>query len=254
MSMEFAKVFNFLRGTTLIHQIDPRAKGMMILSYSVLAFVLNDFWLLMGLFLLALPLLFIAKIAPQFFQGMKGLSVLLFIILIINTYAISFYSALTVIMRILILMIVFSTYFQTTIPEDITQSLIKVKVPYSIAYALSLSFRFVPTMAKETEIISEAQLSRGHKLEVGGMINQIKNLFPLLIPLLMSSIRRAFHVAEALETRAFGVKKHPNYYFPLKFKKMDWWVTIFYVVFLAGVIVLWSTESLKIPSWLLFSL
>ena len=118
-------------------------------------------------------------------------------------------------------MLVFSIYFQTTSPEDLSEALLKLKFPYSLAFSLSLAFRFVPTMATETQIITDAQKSRGHRIEEGGVIKKIRNLIPLLVPLLMNSIRRAFHVAEALETRAFGATKSPQSYFPLYFTSKD---------------------------------
>ncbi len=129
-------------------------------------------------------------------------------------------------------MIVFSIYFQTTSPEDLSESLMSIKIPYSLAFSLSLAFRFVPTMAKETQIIIDAQKSRGHKIEKGGPFKQIQNLKPLLIPLLMNSIRRAFNVAEALETRAFGLAKNPQPYHPLVFGKKDWIFSFVCIAFL----------------------
>ncbi len=65
-----------------------------------------------------------------------------------------------------------------------------------------------------------------------GLINQIKNLFPLLIPLIICSIRRAFNVAEALESRAFGSKKERTYYYTIKYSLKDWIFTIYLLCFL----------------------
>ncbi len=223
MSLEFAKTFAFLHKNTLLHRLDPRSKLFMILTYTILAFTFKSLILMTILLLSTIPLLLIANITSQFIKGIKGLYFVIFFILIINTNTLSgsFNKSLITIIRLMVLMIIFSIYFQTTLPEDITQSLILLHVPYSTAFSLSLSFRFVPTMAQETEVVMNAQKSRGHRIQEGGMIQQIRNLFPLLIPLLMNSIRRAYHVAEALETRAFGVKKVPNFYYPLRLKLLD---------------------------------
>lgn len=221
MSLEFAKTFSFLHKNTVLHRLDPRSKLFMILTYTILAFTFKNLILMIILFSLTIPFLLIANLSSQFIKGLKGLSFVIFFILIINTLSDSFNNSLITIIRLMVLMIIFSIYFQTTLPEDITQSLILLHIPYSTAFSLSLSFRFVPTMAQETEIVMNAQKSRGHRIQEGGMIQQIRNLFPLLIPLLMNSIRRAYHVAEALETRAFGVKKIPNFYYPLRLKFLD---------------------------------
>ncbi|MCK5346076.1 MAG: energy-coupling factor transporter transmembrane protein EcfT [Candidatus Heimdallarchaeota archaeon] len=250
MSLEFAKSFNFLQQDTVIHRLDPRSKGLMVLTFAILAISakhLASIGILAAIALL--PILILSRMISQLLKGLAGLSVLIFSILILNSYLISFNYALVVILRLIVLMGVFSIFFQSTLPEDLTQAMIRFRIPYSMAFATSLSFRFIPTMARETEIIIDAQRSRGHKIEQGGMISQIRNLFPLLIPLLMNSIRRAFHVAEALETRAFGVNKHPTYYFPLKFTKSDWIVTIFSLgLLILGV--LFSTNVLILPPWM----
>ena len=221
MSLEFAKTFAFLHKNTILHRLDPRSKLFMILTFTILAFILKSLALMLILFLITISFLIIANLSSQFIKGLKGLYFLIFFILMINTLNGSFNNSLNTIIRLMVLMMIFSIYFQTTLPEDITQSLILLHVPYSTAFSLSLSFRFVPTMAQETEIVMNAQKSRGHRIEEGGMIQQVRNLFPLLIPLLMNSIRRAYHVAEALETRAFGIKKIPNFYYSLRFKFLD---------------------------------
>ena len=66
-----------------------------------------------------------------------------------------------------------------------------------------------------------------------GLINQIKNLFPLLIPLIICSIKRAFNVAEALESRGFGSRKERSYYYTIKYSIKDWIFTFYLILFLA---------------------
>ena len=250
MSLEFAKTFAFLHKNTLLHRLDPRSKLFMILTYTILAFTFKSLILMTILLLSTIPLLLIANITSQFIKGLKGLYFIIFFILIINTLSGSFNTSLITIIRLMVLMIIFSIYFQTTLPEDITQSLILLHVPYSTAFSLSLSFRFVPTMAHETEIVMNAQKSRGHRIQEGGMIQQIRNLFPLLIPLLMNSIRRAYHVAEALETRAFGIKKVPNFYYPLRFKLLDLCFIVLNAIILGvGIYIQINLNLMPILNW-----
>jgi len=95
-----------------------------------------------------------------------------------------------------------------------------------------------------------AQKSRGHRIQEGGMIQQIRNLFPLLIPLLMNSIRRAYHVAEALETRAFGVKKVPNFYYPLRFKFIDILFIVLNIIILGlGIYIQINLDLMPVLNW-----
>lgn len=234
MSLEFAKVFNFLHADTFFHRLDPRSKFAMLVNFSVLAFLYRDLGLMIASFVICLPFLYAAHIAGRFFKGLGGMSFLIFFILIFNSYFQSVNFALIIIMRIIILMVVFSIYFQTTPPEDLTQALYLMKMSYPTAFSFSLAFRFVPTMARETQIVMDAQRSRGHQIQEGGMLQQIKNLFPLLIPLIMNSIRRAMNVAEALQTRAFGAQPHPSFYYPLQFRKND----LFFIIGNLGILIL----------------
>ena len=130
----------------------------------------------------------------------------------------------------------FSLFFLTVDPNDLALSLISMKIPYEFAFSFSLAFRFVPTIAKEAQNIIDAQQSRGYEMHKKGIINQIKNLFPLLIPLIICSIRRAFNVAEALESRAFGSKKERSYYFTIRYSLKDWVFTLYLLIFLISFI------------------
>jgi energy-coupling factor transport system permease protein len=253
MSLNFAKIFNFLHSDTLLHRIDPRAKGFMILSFSILSFVFRDIVLMILLLGCSIPFLLIAKMGKNFVDAIKGMNFLIIFILIINSYTVSVNFSVLIIVRIIVLMLIFSIYFQSTLPEDLSQSLVTMKIPFHTAFAFSLAFRFVPTMANETQTIMDAQQSRGHRIQEGGMFQQVKNLIPLLVPLLMNSIRRAFHVAEALETRAFGVSKNPTFYYPLKFTPKDFWFLLLNVIIL-GIGLYIHINLANLPAWLSWSL
>jgi len=146
----------------------------------------------------------------------------------------------------------FSIFFLTVDPNDLALSLISMKIPYEYAFAFSLAFRFVPTIAIEAQNILDAQQSRGYEMQKKGLISQIKNLFPLLIPLIICSIRRAFNVAEALESRAFGSRKERSYY-TIKFTIKDWIFTIYLLFFLIIFIIIRINLKLM-PEFLMWSL
>ena len=127
-----------------------------------------------------------------------------------------------------------------------------MKVPYEFAFSFSLAFRFVPTIAREAQNIMDAQQSRGYELQQKGIISQIKNLFPLLVPLIISSIKRAFNVAEALESRAFGSDNERSYYFSIKFRLRDW-IFISYLIIILAFFIIIRLNFNFLPSWLLWS-
>ena len=91
------------------------------------------------------------------------------------------------------------------------------------------------------------------KCKKKGLINQIKNLFPLLIPLIVCSIRRAFNVAEALESRAFGSTKERSYYYNIKYSTKDWIFTLYLLLFLVLSIIIRINFKIM-PDFLTWSL
>ena len=138
-------------------------------------------------------------------------------------------------------------------PNDLALSLISMKLPYEFAFSFSLAFRFVPTIAIEAQNIIDAQQSRGYEMQKRGLINQIKNLFPLLIPLIICSIKRAFNVAEALESRAFGSNKERSYYYTIKYSLKDWIFTI-YLLTILTVLIFMKIQFNLMPEFFLWRL
>ncbi|HZK47876.1 MAG TPA: energy-coupling factor transporter transmembrane component T, partial [Atopostipes sp.] len=88
--------------------------------------------------------------------------------------------------------------------ESLLKPLKKLKVPVQeIALILSISLRFVPTLMQETEKIMNAQRSRGVDFSSGNLIQRMKKVVPLLIPLFISSIDRADQLAVAMTARGY---------------------------------------------------
>jgi energy-coupling factor transport system permease protein len=110
-------------------------------------------------------------------------------------------------LRFVVLMTSFSLFFLTTSPDDLGLALEQSHIPYEFCFAFTTAVRFVPVLAREAQTIRDAQKSRGLELEKGGFTKRIRNYIPILIPLIVSAIRRSLELAEAMETRAFGAKK-----------------------------------------------
>jgi len=253
MSLEFLQAFKFQKKKSFIHNLDPRAKLLFSIVYSVSALLFTELVPLLILFLTLIPLIFLGKMFKEWMRSIRGLSSLILIIIILNTYFLSLAYAISMIIRIFIMITAFSIFFLTVHPNDLALSLISMKVPYEFAFAFSLAFRFVPTIAIEAQNIMDAQQSRGYEMKQSGLINQIKNLFPLLVPLIVGSIKRAFHVAEALESRAFGSIKNRTYYYTIKYSVKDWMFTIY--LFLILIISIYIRIYIRIQFiWMLWTL
>ncbi len=238
MSLEFLNAFKFMKKESFLHNLDPRAKLVLALIYSIGGLLFNQIIPLLLIFLSLIPLIIVGRLFKQWIKSIRGLAFLVIFIIVLNTLFISLSFALAMMLRIFIMVSAFSIFFLTVDPNSLALSLISMKLPYEFAFSFSLAFRFVPTIALEAQNIIDAQQSRGYEMEKSGLINKIKNLFPLLIPLIICSIKRAFNVAEALESRAFGSKKERSYYYSIKYSIKDWLFTIYLITFLILMIII----------------
>ncbi|MBD3254788.1 MAG: hypothetical protein GF383_06830 [Candidatus Lokiarchaeota archaeon] len=237
ISLEFLNAFKFQTKDSFIHNLDPRSKLIFSIVYSICALMFTEIVPLLLLFLSLIPVVIVGKMTKEWYKSVRGLSFLIIIIIVLNTLFISLSYAIAMIFRILIMITSFSIFFLTVHPNDLALSLISMKVPYEFAFSFSLAFRFVPTIAIEAQHIIDAQQSRGYRMKESGIVNQIKNLFPLLVPLIVCSIKRAFNVAEALESRAFGSTKDRTYYYTIKYQFKDWIFTVYVLILLMVVVI-----------------
>lgn len=120
-------------------------------------------------------------------------------------------NAIFIAVRIVALILISCVLTFTTSPTDLTDALERLMKPltvfhikvHEIAMMMTIALRFVPTLLEETEKIMNAQKARGADMETGSLIARIKALIPVLIPLFVSSFRRAYDLAVAMECRCY---------------------------------------------------
>lgn len=113
-------------------------------------------------------------------------------------------------------------FLSTTKVEEISIALIYFKVPYRVSFAFTTALRMVPTLISTSQIIIDAQKSRGLDLSKGTIIERFKKYIPLLVPVFLTSIRSTGTLAMALESKGFGFQKDRNYYLKLKMTSSDY--------------------------------
>lgn len=99
--------------------------------------------------------------------------------------------------------------------DEMMKLFMRFKVPNSINFLLTISFRFFPILVNDLEQINDVQRARGFELDGKNLILKIKNRIVLLLPLLTNSLDRSIQMAEALEARGFGLNKFRTDYFRL---------------------------------------
>lgn len=219
----------YIPGNSLIHRLDPRSKLIAMILYIIIVFWANNFITNLIMLTFTLVVIFLSQVKLSFFfNGIKPMvGIILFTtifqmlftqggevflslwIIKITSYGLS--QAALIFMRFL-LIILFSTLLTlTTTPlslADAVESLLKplerLKVPaHEIGLMLSLSLRFVPTLMDDTTRIMNAQRARGVDFGEGNLIQKVKSIIPILIPLFASSFKRADALAIAMEARGY---------------------------------------------------
>jgi energy-coupling factor transport system permease protein len=242
--------FRFRRASSPIHVLDPRVKFLYVSVIFAVAVLFNQMLPLLVLFIAQIPFVIVAGVQREWIRSMKGSAIFSIIIFSTNLLSLYFYGSyeslewlversLAMTLRFIVLIESFSIFFLTTSPDHLGLALEQSGIPYEFCFAFTTAIRFVPVLAEEAQTIMDAQKSRGLELEKGNFIGRIKNYIPILIPLIVSAIRRSLELAEAMESRAWGaIKKRTNLYV-LKMKRGDYLLIAISTAILAFAIYVW---------------
>lgn len=245
--MENMIMGRYIPGDSWIHRLDPRAKLMGAMSFILIIFLANN-WITYGLlFIFTMVALSLSGLKVSFFiKGLRPLIGLIFLTVLLQIFFTAgetvYFSwgiiALTkegiingvfIFTRFLLIILMSTLMTLTTMPLSLTdalESLMKplnlIKVPvHEIALMLSIALRFVPTLMDETEKIMNAQRARGTDFGEGSLIQQMKAIVPLLVPLFISSFNRAEELATAMEARGYKGGEGRTKYRLLKWQCRD---------------------------------
>ena len=254
----------FFPGYSPIHRLDPRTKILLAVMFIVAVFVANNPVAFLSVTALALVMVAVSRITfGVVFKGIKPIIFILIFTAIINVFMttgdgeplvefwiIKIYTegiirAVFMALRVIILIIgtsILLTYTTSPISltdglESLLSPLKKIKVPvHTFAMMMSIALRFIPTLVEETEKIMNAQKSRGADFTTGSLVKRAKALIPLLVPLFVSSFKRAEELATAMECRCYRGDKNRTKLVKLEFRARDYiWLALF-ICFVAFII------------------
>ncbi len=231
---------------SILHRLDPRVKFIGTLAYIISLFLFQSWGYLLGTLFLAV-MIGLSKVPFKFMvRGLKSIVILLLITLVFNMLFTPGEALITVWklqitkeglilagrmgIRLIFLIIGASIMTLTTTPNQLTdglESLLgplkKIHVPvHEISMVMSIALRFIPILLEETDKIMKAQMARGADFENGNLIQKVKNMVPLLVPLFISAFRRANDLALAMEARCYHGGDGRTQMKPLRYKKRDY--------------------------------
>lgn len=252
----------YLPGDLFTHKLDPRTKIIMSILFIVSLFVVNKFIGYVLVVALIGAVIVNAKIPLNYiFKGLKPIFFLITLTAVLNlfmtkgtadTLLIKFgifkiYEegvriAVFMALRLIFLIIGASLLTLTTSPIELTDGIEKLLRPigkelaHELAMMMTIALRFIPTLTEETDKIMKAQKARGANFEEGNIIQRAKSLIPLLVPLFISSFRRADELAMAMEARCYRGGSGRTRMKQIKFTRKDAIASIVFLVYIAGCI------------------
>ena len=245
---------------SVIHKLDPRVKLFATMIYIISLFCFKGIAALLVATVFLIAVIRVSKVPFHFMvKGLKTIMVLMIITALFNLFLtpgeplVTFWifkitaegikSAALMTIRLIYLILGTSIMTLTTTPNQLTDGLEKALMPLSkigipvhaIAMMMSIALRFIPTLIEETDKIMKAQMARGADFENGNLIQKVKNMIPLLVPLFVSAFRRADDLAMAMEARCYNGGEGRTKMKPLRYMKRD---HLAYVIVLAYFVVI----------------
>jgi energy-coupling factor transport system permease protein len=228
MALKDITLGQYFPGNTVIHRLDPRAKLLGTILYIVALFLAKTPSAYGVLIAVLAVYIAVSRIRlSALFKGMKPILFLVIITGLLNLFytpgdplwqwgflkisAEGIRAAVFMVLRIVMLLCCTFLLTYTTSPimltdglENLLGPLKKLKVPvHELSMMMSIALRFIPTLIEETDKIMSAQRARGADFETGNLFQKAKALIPLLVPLFVSSFRRADELAIAMECRCY---------------------------------------------------
>ncbi len=257
----------YFPGNSRIHNLDPRTKILLAVLYIVAVFIANNPAAFLLLTIITLAIIYVSGISFKvLWKSIKPILIILLITAsinifmtvgngdpIVNFWIIRIYwegivKAFFMAFRVVILILgtsILLTYTTTPISltdgiESLLSPLKKFGVPvHTFAMMMSIALRFIPTLIEETEKIMNAQKSRGADFSTGSIVQRAKALIPLLIPLFVSSFKRAEELATAMECRCYRGDNNRTKLVKLEFKNNDY-IWLFSFVIITVIMILFS--------------
>ncbi len=248
----------YIPGNTFLHRLDARTKIIISFVFTILIFFSKSIFVLS--FILTLGFFLIKLTGASILRFFKSnIFILSFPIAAatLNTILagrisekILLSTAISLI-KILSLIFTSSWIMFTTSPNELSYSMEKILKPIDyiglssrdISLTITITLRFFPTVFEEVSKIISAQKRRGANFKNKSFSKNLKSIFSVLIPLFVSSIKKADDLAVALESRCYESGRKRTCFKNSKFKKEDYIALFILGILTLGVIV--CTQALK---------
>ncbi len=254
----------YFLGNSFLHRMDARMKIVLTFALIIAIFVCKSIpSLLLMVAITAFLVSFSSVPFKMVLKSVKPIAIIVVFTGILNLFYVTggttlvewkfihittkgIYTAVFMAVRIICLVVISSLLTYTTTPTMLTDAIERLlsplkifKIPvHTLAMMMTLALRFIPTLIEEIDRISNAQKARGADLDSGGLVEKVKALIPIIVPLFVSSIRRAYELADAMDCRCYVGGDGRTRMKQMKLKGSDFVSLLVTAVLIAGLILL----------------
>lgn len=232
---------------SVIHKLDPRVKLAGTILYIISLFLCSSVEVYLAATVYLAVMIKISHVPVRYM--LKGLKPVIFLIAFTAIFSLFFTpgtdvvltagsvqitrggikKAVFMVLRLIYLIMGSSLMTYTTTPNRLTDGIEKalrplnrIRIPvHEFALIMSLALRFIPILMEEAEKIINAQSARGADFDEGGFIKKAKSIISIIVPLLVSSIRRAGDLSLAMDARCYHGGAGRTRMKPLKYSARD---------------------------------
>jgi energy-coupling factor transport system permease protein len=187
-----------------------------------------------------------AKIIKRFAKAMIFTAVIALIAFVLNLvfYPSSPHQAVVFGMRLFAVISSTSLFFLTSTPDELEHVMKWLRLPSDFVMVFVIAVRFVPVLLLDALQIMDAQRSRGLEFDKGNIFQRMRNVIPIMVPLIAVALNRSLDLAEAMDSRAYGASKRPTSLYHLKLKIADF--ATLAILFVSAAIGLYITLYVKL--------
>lgn len=254
----------YFSGDSFLHRMDPRMKIVLTFGMIVAIFICKS---IPSLLLMVVTTVFLVALSgvpyKMVLKSIKPIAIIVIFTGVLNLFYVTggttlfewrfihittkgIFTAVFMAVRIICLVVISSLLTYTTTPTMLTDAIERLlsplkifKIPvHTLAMMMTLALRFIPTLIEEIDRISNAQKARGADLDSGGLMEKIKALIPIIVPLFVSSIRRAYELADAMDCRCYVGGDGRTRMKQMKLKISDVLSLVIFLVIVAAMVVL----------------
>jgi energy-coupling factor transport system permease protein len=214
---------------SVIHRLDPRTKLFGTIFYITVLFMARSVWGYVAALAGLAAVIAVSSVPPRYMlRGLRAIFILIIFTAFLNIFFLQgddvlfafgfirvtsegLFHAGRMVFRLILLICGSSVLTLTTTPTQFTDAVEFVLKPFSkiglpahtFAMMMTLTLGTIPFLLEDTDRIMKAQKARGADFDTGGLIKKAKSMVPLLVPLFVSSFRRADDLATGMESRCY---------------------------------------------------